>query len=738
MREMEVLHDQLLALFEEQPDLKPHEIVVMAPDISVYAPFTDAVFDTAPEPLRIPFSVSDRGARAENGVVDTFLSILEAAGSRFTASSVMSILESSTLQRRFDLADSDLEIIRTWIDKTGIRWGIDAAQRTALGLPAFAQNSWRAGIDRLLLGYAAPAHGEKLFEGILAYDEVEGNLAETLGHLVEFAEALFSTAGDLQQPRPLLAWQETLRQIAFRFFPPDDEREPELRRLRRVVESLGETAALSGFDEAVPLDVLLAHLEKVLAESESGSGFLVGRVTFCALKPMRTVPFRVVCLVGLNDTAYPRHTRAPGFDLIAQDPRPGDRSTRDDDRYLFLEALLSARNVFYLSYVGQSGRDNSPIPPSVLVSELLDYAEGSFAIPAGAPLVTKHRLQPFSPVYFQDGSELFSYSTENCGASEVANSERHDPPPFINAPISEPEADWRQLEAGKLIRFFGHPAKFFIEQRLDLRLPRMDGMLEESEPLEIDSLAKYRLQQDLLTHALRGDSLEELRPVLRATGELPPGHAGDARLRAMSEAADEFATLVRQNLGQGADEIREVALALDDFSLSARLDNLHGGRLVHYRLTTRKPKDLLTAWINHLLANTERATESILITADKENCPVLEPFAPVAPKDAQEHLGQLLRLYWRGLREPLRLFPRSSLAYVEQMLKPKGNRSPLEAAQAKWRRYPEAWEPDRGERPEANDRHFSFVFRNVTDPLDEEFEQLALAVFVPAMKAMHK
>ena len=738
MREMEVLHDQLLALFERQPDLKPHDIVVMAPEIGSYAPFIDAVFDTAPEPQRIPFSVSDRGTRVENDVADTFLRILEAAGSRFTASSVLSILESSTLQRRFDLADSDLEIVRTWIDKTGIRWGIDAAQRQSLGLPPFAQNSWRAGLDRLLLGYAGPARGENLFEGILAFDEIEGSLAETLGHFVEFAEALFRTAGELQPPRPLLAWQETLRQIALRFFPPDDEREPELRQLRRVIESLGEAAALSGFAEAVPLDVLLAHLEKALAESESGSGFLVGRVTFCALKPMRTVPFRVVCLVGMNDTAYPRHHRAPGFDLIAQDPRPGDRSTRADDRYLFLEALLSAREVFYLSYVGQSGRDNSPIPPSVLVSELLDYTEGSFAIPDPAPLVTKHRLQPFSPVYFQGGGALFSYSTENCAASEVANAARCEPPPFMTGPINEPEAEWRRLEAAQLIRFFGHPAKFFIEQRLDLRLPRRDGMLEDSEPLEIDSLAKYQLQQDLLMHALRGDALAALLPVLRATGELPPGHAGDARLREMSEAAAEFAALVRQDLGASPDETRQVLLALDHFSLSARLDNLHNGRLVHYRLTTRKPKDLLTAWINHLIANTDRATESVLITADKQNCPVRESFAPIAPEDAQEHLGRLLQLYGRGLREPLRLFPRSSLAFVEQTLRPRGNRSPLEAAQAKWRRYPEAWDPDKGEKPEADDRHFAFVFRNVADPLDEEFEKLALAVFVPVMKAARK
>ncbi|MBA2435109.1 MAG: exodeoxyribonuclease V subunit gamma [Chthoniobacterales bacterium] len=734
MREMEVLHDQLLALFEENPGLKPHDIVVMAPDISIYAPYINAVFDTAPERQQIPFRVADRGARAENGIVDTFLSILEVAGSRFAAGSVISILESAALQRRFELAGSDLEIIRGWIEKTGIRWGIDGAQRAALGLPAFAENSWRAGLDRLLLGYAAPAQGERLFEGILAFDEVEGSLAETLGRFVEFCEALFAAAGFLQHPRSLLEWQETLQQITARFFRAEDEREAELRQLRRVVDSLGETAQLSGYGETVPLDVLLAHLEQALASTESGSGFLVGCVTFCALKPMRTVPFRIVCLVGMNDTAYPRHDRAPGFNLIAQSPRPGDRSTRDDDRYLFLEALLSAREVFYVSYVGQSIRDNSSIPPSVLVSELLNYVQESFALPKDAALVRRHRLQPFSSAYFEGANDLFSFSTENLAASEAAAGKRHDPPPFISEALSQPESEWRSLDASQLIRFFGNPAKFLLEQRLNIRLPRRDELLEESEPFEINALTKYQLEQDLVTRALRGEALAPLLPVLRASGALPPGHAGDARLREMCATAEEFSDLVREHLGGGPEAPRDLQLALDPFTLRVRLDKFHDGRLVHYRLTTRKPKDLLTAWIIHLCANCAQPNESLLITNEKEKGPVLEAFAPVDRGKAEAHLRDLLQLYERGLCEPLRFFPRSALAYVEQTLRPKGNQSPLEKARAKWRRSPEKWEPDRGEKPEADDPHFAFAFRNVAEPLDEEFEQLALAIFAPLLK----
>jgi len=709
----------------------------MAPDIGIYAPFIEAVFATAPAELKIPFSISDRGARAENGVIDTFLRILELAGSRFRASDVLSLLESVPLQRRFELTEPDLENIRDWIEKTGIRWGMDAAHRAALGLPEFGENSWRAGLDRLLLGYAGPSQGKQLFEGILAFDEVEGSLAETLGHFAEFAGALFATARNLAQPRALTEWQATLREISLRFFEADDEREPELRQLRHVIESLGETAALSGFDEAVALDLLLAHLEQALANSESGSGFLVGRVTFCALKPMRAVPFRVVCLVGMNDTAYPRHDRPPGFDLVAQHPRPGDRSTRDDDRYLFLEGLLSAREVFYISYVGQSRRDNSPIPPSVLVSELLDYAQASFALDDAAPLVTKHRLQPFNPAYFERDSRLFTYSRENCAASEVAATERRAPPTFISAPIGEPEPELRWLNTDQLVRFYANPAKFFIEQRVGVRLPRMESLLEDSEPLEIEGIPKYQFEQELLTQALRGEPLESILPAMRARGTLPPGHAGEAQLREMCEAAEAFARLVRQHLNESADEPREVQLALDQFELSARLERLHRGRLVRHRLTTRKPKDLLATWIDHLVANCERETESVLITAEKAQ-PVLEKFGPIAKDEANKHLRELLQGYWRGLREPLPFFPRSSLAFVEQMLRPKGKRSPLEVAQAKWNHSPETWEPDKGERPESEDAYFRLAFRNVANPLDKEWEQLTLTVFVPPLKAIRK
>ncbi len=405
MREVEVLHDQLLALLSDNPGLQPQDIVVMMPDVAAYASLIEAVFDTPEiQNQRIPYSIADRTARVENGIIDTFLTILEMGGSRFGASSLLNILESPAVQRRFQLAQSDLETIRIWIEKAAIRWGIDAAHREKLGLPAFAQNTWREGLDRLLLGYALPGGNRQLFKNILPCDEIEGSLAETLGNFIEFTSRVFETAKELETPRTLGRWQATLREVMDRFFDPTEDVEREMLQVRRVLESLGETGAASCFDEPVSLDVLLAFLEDAFGSAVSGAGFLQGAVTFCALKPMRSIPFKVIAILGMNDTAYPRKPVVTGFDLIAQNPQPGDRSVRDDDRYLFLEALLSARDVFYVSYIGQSIKDNSALPPSVLVSELLDYLDRAFQVPHGKRanefLVTKHRLHPFNVDYF--------------------------------------------------------------------------------------------------------------------------------------------------------------------------------------------------------------------------------------------------------------------------------------------------------------------------------------------------
>ncbi len=430
-REIEVLYDTLLNIFEANQDLTPRDVLVMTPKIETYAPYISAVFDACQdEKKRIPYSIADRRVPSESLVIDLFLKITGLCKGRLQASQIMDILSSTAVRSRFNLSAEDIDVIHRWVVETRIRWGIDGEHRAAFGLPPFEGNSWKAGIERLILGYALQGDGEELFLDRLPYNDVEGNEAEILGRFLQFLEQLFNTVRALENPRTLAEWSDTLEWLRSAFIVEDEETGRDMQLLRGQLKELKRLQELSGFEDPVEIEVVRYYLSTQLGAEQLSKGFLTGCVTFCEMLPMRSIPFRVVALIGMNNDAYPREERPVGFDLIAQDPQPGDRSLRDEDRYLFLEAVLSAREFFYISYVGQSVRDNSLIPPSVLVSELLDYCEEGFSMPDSSSvigfLVTSHRLQAFSPAYFAGKGRLFSYSQEDFDTAIAQSSARRE------------------------------------------------------------------------------------------------------------------------------------------------------------------------------------------------------------------------------------------------------------------------------------------------------------------------
>jgi exodeoxyribonuclease V gamma subunit len=728
VRELEVLHDQLLDLFQNDSGLKPKDIVVMMPDVSLYAPFIDAVFGVPENPKhKIPYSIADREVRAGSGIIDTFFRVLEILPGRFTASEVLAILESASVRRCFQIASAEMEIIRGWIHDCAIRWGIDAEHRARLGLPAFAENSWRYGLDRMLLGYALRPEKRELFGGILPFDEIEGSMAELLGNFIEFLERLFSRAIEFSKPRSLSEWQRDLRETIDAFLTADDAAQTELNRLRNAISNLGEIAGASQNRNTVGLDVVAAQLKDLLEESSSGAGFFSGQLTFCALKPMRSVPFQVVCLLGLNDGAYPRHDRPPSFDLVAQHPEVGDRNIRDSDRALFLEALLSARQVFYLSYVGQSLRDNQPLPPSVLVSELLDYVAEKFETKV-EDFVVRHPLQAFSPRNFQPNPELFSYSADNCAAAITSRKGRLEAPPFFDGALPEPGEEWREVELARLVEFFSHPAKFFVRRRLGMDLPREREETEDREPFALHSLDRYDIEQELLDDAVDGIGPESALEMVRASGVLPPGGTGTLIFDELCTNVKSFAEAIREQVTVKTEPVLAVRVEIDDFALSGRIDRIRGDTLLHYRLTRLKPKDFVRIWIEHLAGNLIEQKSALLFGKEGSEIASYE-FPPT--KQARKVLSELLKMYWRGLREPLRLFPRSSWTFVDKIFSGKKTASARYLAEKDWKSN----ETDPSSKGEREDPYIKLAFRNAADVLDEEWERISLSVYGPIFSA---
>ncbi|MEI6127441.1 MAG: exodeoxyribonuclease V subunit gamma, partial [Pseudomonadota bacterium] len=363
MREVEVLYDNLLYLFDTTPGLLPKDIVVMTPDIATYAPLIQAVFDTPEEEhLKIPYSLADTSIRMESSLAAVFLSILTLDRQRFRAPAVLDILEAKAVRKKFGLTEKDMETITSWVSETEICWGIDGRYRTELDLPGFHENTWAFGLERMLLGYALPERDvPELFSGILPYGEIEGGSALALGSFTRFMEALFACRQLLLQEHTLARWSDELCRLLATFFIVDDETEHDLKKIRDALteEGLAGFAVQSGFDEKVPLDIIRAYLDRHLEAQTGRHGFISRGVTFCTMLPMRSIPFKVVYLLGMNDSDYPRSFARPGFDLMEHCRRLCDRSKRHEDRFIFLESILSARENLIISYVGRSIKDTT-------------------------------------------------------------------------------------------------------------------------------------------------------------------------------------------------------------------------------------------------------------------------------------------------------------------------------------------------------------------------------------------
>ncbi len=531
-REVEVLHDRLLAMLEEDPTLTPRDIIVMVADIDSYSPFIQAVFGSAPADRYLPYAISDRRARQSHPVLEAFISLLSLPDSRFVSEDVLALLDVPVLAARFDITEEGLRYLRQWVNESGIRWGIDDDNVRELELPATGQHTWRFGLTRMLLGYAMEsAQGE--WQSVLPYDESSGLIAELVGHLASLLMQLNIWRRGLAQERPLEEWLPVCRDMLNAFFLPDAETEAAMTLIEQQWQAIIAEGLGAQYGDAVPLSLLRDELAQRLDQERISQRFLAGPVNICTLMPMRSIPFKVVCLLGMNDGVYPRQLAPLGFDLMSQKPKRGDRSRRDDDRYLFLEALISAQQKLYISYIGRSIQDNSERFPSVLVQELIDYIGQSHYLPGDealncdesearvkAHLTCLHTRMPFDPQNYQPG-ERQSYAREWLPAASQAGKAHSE---FVQPlPFTLPET----VPLETLQRFWAHPVRAFFQMRLQVNFRTEDSEIPDTEPFILEGLSRYQINQQLLNALVEQDDAERLFRRFRAAGDLPYGAFGE-------------------------------------------------------------------------------------------------------------------------------------------------------------------------------------------------------------------
>lgn len=584
LREVEGLHDWLLHQFNNNHDLTPKDVLVMCPQIEHYAPYVDAVFVRGWQELSsdippLPCSIADRKSKDSEPLISAFIDLLSLPDSRFQVNQLVGLLRLNAIQVKFNVNDDELDKISQWLLQASIHWGLDEDHKSrVLQSEASAHFTWQQGLSRLIRGFAfgdtVSLYRDNADEAQVLLPLIEGSDAILLGQLMLFLEQLQFHATLLNKNRTSLEWQQYLHNMIENCFSDIDS--DAIEYINQAIEKMVEYSQEAHYQERISLDVIKSFLNNYFSQPDAGRQFMIGQVTFCSMLPMRSIPFKVIAVLGLNDGDFPRQRVPQAYDLMQQTPsRMGDRSRRGDDRYLFLEAIISARQALYLSYQGRNIKNNSVKQPSLVLKELFSYLSSGYGWQCDSDKPNCHirqlPMQAFSIKNYEGRWASFDNkwltlltrsdennrknSEETHGNKNIKRST--DNGIFITHNIDTQTA----LTLDELVRFFVHPSKVFAQQQLDLSLNVNTTILNDNEPFTDNQLTSYLYRQAALAIDLscelsaeeKQQEKQQLNLMYQLNGELPDLPFTDALCEKWLNNSEDFAKDIKAFANQGAD-----------------------------------------------------------------------------------------------------------------------------------------------------------------------------------------
>jgi exodeoxyribonuclease V gamma subunit len=705
-RQVEVLREVLLGLLADDETLEPRDIVVMCPDVEAYAPLVTAAFglgDVLPavtdgthpgQQLRV--RLADRALIQTNPLLAVTGQVLTIAGGRAEASRVLDLIALDPVRRRFGFTEDDLETIAGWVEQAGVRWAFDADHRRDFGLDQYVQNTWRFGLDRILAGVAMSDDAERWIGTTLPLDDVASTDIDLAGRLAELLDRLQRLTDRLVGAHPVEHWLTALADGIEALTAVRRGDEWQLGQVQRELAGLLAGAARHGQDSTtLRLPDVRALLSEQLAGRPTRANFRTGTLTVCTMTPMRSVPHRVVCLLGLDDGVFPRHLTVDGDNVLARTPLTGERDPRSEDRQLLLDAVLAATDHLVISYSGRNEVNGEPRPPAVPLGELLDTLEQM----TGRDLVTEHPLQAFS-VANLTGPEPFCFDRTALDGARAALGERVTVARL--ADLRLPALPGTDLELDDLIAFFKDPVKTFLRRRLDIALLEDDERTGDTLPVELAGLAEWQVGERMLRALISGRDPEHALAMEWRRGTLPPGALGWALAKRIRDCALPIADLFVTTTGGLPVSARDIDVVLSTPSGERRLvgtvTDLYDHRVVKVSYSRLGPKHLLEAWLSLLALEVAWPgrgwTAGAVGRGGKDEPAARQAFRP--PAEPRAVLADLVAIHDAGMCEPLPIPVRTAYAWAQGRL-----RNPAVARkQAEWR-----WRTDRYPGEDADPTH---------------------------------
>ena len=686
---MEVLRDAILHLLADDPTLEPRDVIVMCPDIETFAPLIHATFGAAApdedgEPTEaaapdLRVRLADRALRQTNPVLGVIAALLDLADGRVTASQVLDLAGHEPVRRRFGVDDDDLARLEEWVSQSGIRWGLDAAAREPFRLQRVEQGTWAAGLHRVLLGVTMTEDDRRLVDGVLPLDDVEGGAIDLAGRLAELVDRLDDTLTALNEAKPVAEWTAAIARAADLLTHTTDRDAWQRHELDRLLDHLDEEAGASG-GPTLALPEVRALLHERLQGRPTRANFRTGHLTFCTLMPMRSVPHRVVCLLGLDDGVFPRKAPRDGDDLRLQDPRVGERDPRSEDRQLLLDALMAAGQKLLITYTGRDERTNAERPAAVPVGELLDTVDRTVRTADGTrardAVLVRHPLQPFDPENFTPGAlagtEPWSFDRITLDGARHLTHERPPAPPFLAGRL--PALGSAVVELDDLVRFVQHPVRAFLRQRLGLTLGDWSTEVDDALPVSLDGLEQWGVGQRMLEASLEGCDARAICLSEIARGQLPPGVLGKPVLDRLFPTVRRIATEAERLVGGEAGASVDLRLDLPTGRvLTGTVGGVRGDAVQVTTFSKVGAKHRLAAWVRVLAltaARPERPWSAVTVGRGPEDGITVARIKPLGDsvherrEAATTHLTALVDLHGRAMREPVPLAAKSSAAYA--------------------------------------------------------------------------
>lgn len=659
LRELQILKDQLLQILHDHPDWQPHDIAVLTPNIEPYSPFIEAVFGQKQGGTQaLPYTVSDVKISRRQPLLYALAQMLDLLESRFEVDKVLTLLESELVLQRFELTADDLPLLHETIAELNVHWGLDGTMRGTED----HLFTWQQALERMTLGWMLPERADTLWQNVSAWHGDINQLA-VFSRFAAFVRTLADTVQQWQNAVPIGEWVERIRQLQQNLFVLSEHDQYAAQQFEQALAQWQQEAELAGFDRELSRHTVIRHISRFL-DSESQAGFLRGGITFCSMVPMRSLPFKVLCLLGLNDSDFPRNTKAAVFDLIAKHPKKGDRARRDDDRYLFLEAIISAREILYLSYVGRRVRDDEKLAPSALLSELMDTV-AAMAGCSGKDLqetwVQQHPLQAFSHRYFMPSETVSGglFSTRQDYAHAL-NQPSESAKKFFKQPLVETDPP-TVITQQEWIRFWRNPVKAWLRNTLDWQEPYRDEAWESAEPFEPEQseriadayLEARRQHRDFAQIAIKLDA-ESLLPA----GEL--GHLWQQRFQGAAKQVDQ-ALLDSPKILPVAYE-----LTLGGVTLSGSLNHVYQcGQIMFHNRKLNAP-DEIALLLEHVLFCAVRPSESASVLTYWVSHDKTHVYPEIDQQTARSILQTWLDYYLIGQSQPLPFFAKTSLATAKK------------------------------------------------------------------------